>query len=205
MRTRMKSSNISDSNVKFVVPTGYWASFMRKIFGLKEVSPDADGLYNGAILPKSQSNVLWYSSWLFLASGIYGYSRNYIELSLAPFLVFFTSILYWKHPDYSYRRYVDVITVNTGVVYIALRARHCENRMMYYPLLVISCLCFYLGYYFKKKSTWISTFFHMLLHIFGNLAFVVIAMGSTTPFDLHLLFHEIFNRQNSRLNDMNSM
>ena len=52
----------------------------------------------------------------FLSSVYAVYQKHYI-LALLPAEIFLTSINYWCHPDYSWRRYVDILFVNFAIVY----------------------------------------------------------------------------------------
>ena len=158
-----------------------WERFVEEKLGLKELIADPDGSFKGCVLPKIQTNMIWYTSWFLLVPSWYAYQRNYIDLCLVPFIVFWTSILYWCEADYSYRRYLDIFFVVGGEIYQVIRARNAENRIGYYLLNSLSMICFSISVYFKGKSSWLSAFFHMLLHIIGDIAYLVLCSGFVPP------------------------
>ncbi len=110
------------------------------VFGLqlKVFYPDSDGLYDGLILPRQQANVFLVLASLSFFSGVYACIRGYYDLSLVPFGVGTTSVLYWIFP---------------------------------------------LSWYYHKpnSSSWISIFFHSLVHILGNVSNIVLYSGYVPP------------------------
>lgn len=108
------------------------------------------------IISKPYSNFLWYTSWLSCISGLFAVYRGHYYLAPAPFGVWLTSINYWYHPDYSWRRYIDMIYVHIAIIYKTLYAYNvcfindsrsfhfllCNkpNIYLYYGLLLIGVL-----------------------------------------------------------------
>jgi hypothetical protein len=154
-----------------------WPIWVESVFGLPEIPADSDGLYHGLVLPRAQYEYLWDLSWLSLASGLYAVARGYYDLSCVPIGVWLTSILYWRKPDYSWRRYLDIGFVHVSLLYQLIRAMGAENQGAYYLMVSIACLCFPLSVYFHKKSSWISTFWHGQVHILGNVANILLYSG----------------------------
>lgn len=103
-------------------------------FGLVDVPPDADGLYDGLVLPREQYMYIWWLAWLSFVSGIVAVARGYTDLCFVPFGVWLTSILYWYKPDYSWRRYVDMAWVQCALWYQVYRAVGAENMVEYYVI-----------------------------------------------------------------------
>jgi len=150
--------------------------------GFLESKKDVDGFYNGAILPKTHSRYLWRISWISLLSAFYAIYRKYYDLAVVPFGVFLTSINYWRHPDYSWRRYIDIGYVHVALFYQIYRAYGSENMLAYYAILVFGVLFFPVGVYFTDISPWISTLLHGMVHIIGNISNMVLYRGHVNPF-----------------------
>ena len=105
--------------------------------------------------------------------------KGHYDLVLVPGGVFLTSINYWHKPDYSWRRYVDMVYVKMAVSYQMYRAYNAENARLYYFILFFSIFCYKIGnYYYKKKMYWHSTYSHSMLHIIANLSNFVLYAGT---------------------------
>ena len=136
----------------------------------------------GLVLPPNYANVLWYVSWLSLASAIYAWKRGYPDLAAVPGGVWMTSINYWRKPDYSWRRYVDMAYVHTALVYQILRANDSQHQRVYYLILALGCMFFPFGVYFHqkmdlRKSTWC----HLMVHLLGNVSNLILYSGYVAP------------------------
>jgi len=139
---------------------------------------DHDGLFNGLVIPKKQANYLFALSWVSLASGLYAIYRGYYDLSAVPLGVWLTSINYWRHPDYSWRRYFDMAYVHLAMIFQIWRAVGAENMKEYYILLAVACLFFPIGVYFHQNNNqWGSTICHGQVHVFGNISNFVLYSG----------------------------
>ncbi len=130
------------------------------------------------ILDKEQYILIYNASYISLLSSIYAIYRQHYNLALVPGSVFISSILYWKNPDYSYRRYLDMIVVKTALVYQHYMAYNAEYARMYYTILLFTILSYPVGiYYYHKKDYWKSTYAHILVHLIGNVGNVVLYSG----------------------------
>jgi hypothetical protein len=139
--------------------------------GLHNEPPDHDGMYSGLVLPKSQCTFLWRLSWLSLFTGIYALYRQHYDLAPVPLGVWLTSINYWRHADYSWRRYFDIIYVHLALVYQIIRAYKAHHATAYYILLAIGMSFYVIGVLFHKRGdTWLSTLCHGQVHILGNMS-----------------------------------
>jgi len=139
------------------------------------------------ILYPEQYWLIWKLSFLSLFSAIYAAHNKHYDLIYVPGGVFLTSTLYWYKPDYSWRRYLDMGFVKLAVSYNMYRAYRSQYTIQYYTLVFIA-ICFYpLGiYYYKKNDYWSSTYAHCMLHIFGNIANVVLYSGKIEPATYYL-------------------
>ncbi len=102
------------------------------------------------------------------------YQREYIAASI-PGFVFITSLLFWRRPDYSFRRYLDVATVKTCMVYQWYMAYYAPYGQYYYIMNTTAVLCYFMGiYWYKKKKNWNSARSHMIGQVFANIANVLL-------------------------------
>jgi hypothetical protein len=130
------------------------------------------------VLPPEHYWFLWSLSWLSLVSALYAVYRGYYDLACVPGGVWITSINYWRYPDYSWRRYVDIAYVHIALVYQALRAYNAEYWIAYYIILAMGMICFPISVYFHKRRPWTSTILHGMVHILGNVSNFVLYSGS---------------------------
>lgn len=132
------------------------------------------------ILTKPQAKFLWRTSWFSVISSLYALYQKHYWLALFPGSVFITSINYWRCPDYSWRRYIDIFVVNYSVVHQTYFAyvHNAENFQTSFLFMQTGAFCFLLGvYFYEKKQYWLSTYFHALLHFFANIANIILYSG----------------------------
>jgi hypothetical protein len=131
------------------------------------------------ILPYSYSIFIVRISSLSFLSSIYAFYRGYYDLSLVPFSIGCSSVLYWMYPDYSWRRYFDIFVVQIGLWYQCYRIWNSEYWFYYYFVTFISIVWFLLGLlsYYECRSYRITTFTHCMLHVFANIANCVVYSG----------------------------
>ena len=86
------------------------------------------------------------------------------------FCVWASSLNYWRHPTYSWRRDIDRILVTGGIAYHLHKVRHTNFANTYYGFVVAGSLTYLFSIYSHKKSSWISTFAHILAHSIANVA-----------------------------------
>lgn len=130
------------------------------------------------ILYPEQYKLIYKISFLSLGSSIYAAYNGYYGLSICPGGVFLTSINYWKYPDYSWRRYLDMSYVKLALIYQLYKAYGCQYMVQYYSLMFLATSMYPLGiYYYKKNLFWHSTYAHCTLHIIANIANIVLYSG----------------------------
>ena len=131
---------------------------------------------NTEILHKNQYIYLWRISWLAFCSGLFSVYRGHQwYIVVCPFGVWITSINYWRKPDYSWRRYLDIGYVHCAVLNHIYYAYYSQYKYHYYFLLFIGILYYQLGcYYYSKNNYEFSTICHGRLHIYANLANMVL-------------------------------
>ena len=133
------------------------------------------------ILPKEQYIILYRTSWLTLISCMYALYTGHYILAIAPGSVFLTSINYWRKPDYSWRRYLDIGNVVLMHLYQYCMAYGAQYGVAYYVINILGMSMFPIGvYYYKKGDTWMSVYFHSLLHLIANISNFVLYSGYIT-------------------------
>lgn len=148
-----------------------------KIMGLHHHPCNDDGLYDGRVLPSSHSKYIFAVSFLSAVSGIYAISRGYFDLSPAPFGVFLTSINYWRDPTISWRRNLDITYVFLSLIYQSVRAAWAEFGFYFYAINAIGIFCFAASWFIFPTHSGFSALFHVLVHVLGNVANVVLYSG----------------------------
>ena len=148
--------------------------------GLIDAAPDADGLYNGCVLPPGPSAYLWRLSWLSLASAVAAVLGGHVDLVFVPLGVWLTSILYWQRPNYSWRRYLDIAYVQFALWFQVYRAANAQHRVPYYALTFAGVPFFLLGTYLSA-SPWSSALCHGMIHILANAGNVYLYSGTIAP------------------------
>ena len=127
------------------------------------------------ILQREQYILIYRVSYFSLISSLYALYRGHYHLVMVPASVFLSSINYWRKPDYSYRRYLDMIVVKTAVSYQHYMVYNTDNAMLYYAIVYIGLLSYPIGiYYYNKGDYWKSTYFHIFLHIISNIGNIVL-------------------------------
>ena len=149
----------------------------------KEENPDADGLYQGLILPHAHYRILYKTSWLFLASAVYAYEMTHYDYVVLPLGVWATSINYWRKPDYSWRRYVDMFYSHFAVIYQGLTAYGAQYQIPFYVIFVLAVISYMFGIYYKIKGKgWNSTLCHGNAHILANVGCFILYSGNMPGF-----------------------
>ena len=119
-----------------------------------------------------QYNYLWYTSWLFLFNSCYTVYLNKYDFTVFPGAIFLTSINYWRNPRFnSWERTLDVACVYSSVAYNIFRSFGAEYSNTFYMYIVIGLFCYLLSNYnHRQNRLYASSFFHSLVHVFGNVA-----------------------------------
>lgn len=139
---------------------------------------------NLVILYPDQSYFLWKVSWLSFISAIYAISQGYNDLAFVPGGVFLTSLNYWRYPDYSWRRTLDVNYVRVALSYQLLRSYNSEYAIEHLILMIVAVSCFPIGWkYYANDQWWRSVYIHSLVHIIANIGNIVLYSGKIEPFE----------------------
>jgi hypothetical protein len=124
---------------------------------------------DNCILSNQQSNYLYKMSYVSLFSVFASLFLKNIYISLVPSSVLLSSIYYWKKPDYSIRRYIDMVTVKLSLTYYFYIAHKYNIYSYIFFMLLLPINSYFVGLYYYNKDNWKSTFFHSGTHILGNI------------------------------------
>lgn len=138
-----------------------------------------------------QYKYILYISFISLFSCIYGLYNNKIDYALiVPGGVFITSIINWCNPMYDWRRYLDIIYVVFAYIYATLRVVGTEYEFYFHIFMTTAIMFFFIGYYSSNKNyLWYSVIFHMCVHIFANIANIIVLSGNISPINKNYLFN----------------
>lgn len=127
-----------------------------------------------SILHREQFILIYRASYLSLVSCMYALYRGH-HLAIVPGSVFLSSVFYWQEPDYSYRRYLDMVVVHSALIYQQSIAWKYQYATPYYLVMTAAMVSYPVGvYYYTQKEYWTSTYAHLLVHILGNCANLIL-------------------------------
>jgi hypothetical protein len=141
-------------------------------------------------LPIPQAHFIWYCAWLSFPSAIYAYAHPATaHLAPIPTAVFATSLLYWRNPIRdSWRRKLDMAVVISGASYQTYYVYNTDaisysTKQTYATLMGISAMCYASSQYFlKDRRYWPATYTHASIHLFANIANIVLYYGINDHF-----------------------
>ena len=145
----------------------------------REIGVDSALTQDLAVYQPVQYNYLWHTSLLFLFSACYTVYQQKYDLVVYPATIFVTSLNYWRNPKFnSWQRTLDVGCVQSSVVYHIFRSSGAENAYPFYTYMLIGFLCYLISNYnHRLKRLYMSSVFHSLVHVFGNIAIVYLYSG----------------------------
>jgi len=120
-------------------------------------------------IPYKYSKYLFYSSFLMFLSFIFALYFNEGYISIYFFLLFLTSINFWRKPEYGLRRNLDKMLVYFGVIYTLYYIYLLSGtfyKMMFLNIF-ICVLIFHITEYilcYLNSTKWII--FHMAMHLY---------------------------------------
>jgi len=141
-------------------------------------------------LPPCQSSFLWKTSWISFFSVIYAIKQKHYDLVFVPGGVLIFSLNYWRYPvKNSYRRYLDISYGLIAFLYQAYRAKDSQYQNIYYVFAGSAFPCYFISRYIRNKvwnisfqGIWLSTLFHSFIHLFGNIANIILYSGEMKKF-----------------------
>lgn len=103
---------------------------------------------DGCILCPEQYKFIWNTSWSSLASVTYAIYRGHYSLSMVPGSVLLSSLNYWRLPNSSFRKYLDMSVVAVSLSYQLFRSIGAQHASLHYLLMMISIACYPAGIFF---------------------------------------------------------
>ena len=135
-------------------------------------------LIDGCILHRRQYMAIYYVSHLLLVPLIYAIYKGQYIIGLGGLVVLATSLDYWKKPDYSYRRYIDIVMV---VIAISIQTYICKKSVYfreYLYMMIFGIVIFIIGaQHYKNGQLWHSTYSHIIFHLIANISNIVLYSG----------------------------
>ncbi len=131
------------------------------------------------IICHKQALYMFCISCLFGVSSIYAIYRGHYVAAIPTTAVFLTSLNYWRHPIIGWRRTLDMITVQLSIIWICILAKNATYTIRFYCMLVFG-LSFYPVsiFFYQRGEIYMSTLMHSYIHIFSNLALIILFSGS---------------------------
>ena len=127
------------------------------------------------ILEPQYSKYIYYTSWVLLFTSLNGIYKEYYKLGFLTFLVFCSSINYWRNPIDNIIRVIDLTISFSSLFYTIYYVQPCKNLHIYYSLLLIITVCYFASKYYRyKKNYMYCTLFHCGVHLTANLCNVLI-------------------------------
>jgi hypothetical protein len=131
------------------------------------------------VVPQEHGYYMCIMGFLFLISGIYALKNEQYGFATGPLGVFITSINYWRKPTYGLRRNIDMcwcLIALFGALQYSYISIH-GSTWRY--IMSGSLLLFYpLGWIlYTYEYFWLATIIHSMLHVFPNLANVILCSG----------------------------
>ena len=139
------------------------------------------------VLPQPNANVIWRAAWLSFLSSIYALTHpDTVYIAIVPAAVLTTSLNYWRDPVRdSWRRTIDIYVVYSGIGVICSYAYYyldntktVIHKHAFFYLIFTSFMCYIVSeYYLKRNQLWPATYAHACIHIFANIANIVLCEG----------------------------
>jgi len=127
----------------------------------------------GYPLPYKYSKYLFLSSFLMALTALIAIYFNEGFTSLYYFLLFLTSINFWRKPQYGLRHKIDKLLVYAGVVYVFIYIYILLNKEFYRIMFINLFLCILMFNMLEhiccylQSTKWIV--FHMAIHLYASI------------------------------------
>jgi len=130
------------------------------------------------IVPQDHGYYMCIMASIGLLSWIYALKQGKYGFSVGPLGVWLTSVNYWRNPTYGLRRNIDICWCLIAL-FGALQYSYISIHGTTWRYIISVSLLFYpLGWIlYIYEYFWIATIVHSMLHVFSNLANVILASG----------------------------
>ena len=127
------------------------------------------------ILDPQYSKYIYYTTWVMLFTSLYGIYKEYYTLGYLTFVVFCSSINYWRNPIDNIIRLIDLIISFSAVLFTVFYVQSCKNLYIYYIMLIMISACYCLSKYSRYQKDYMKcTLYHCGVHLLGNLCNMLI-------------------------------
>jgi hypothetical protein len=159
-----------------------------------------DGTYKGLIVYPAQARTLWYFSWITAGSTALAAYHSHTPLTLSTLGITTTSLIYWWHPTYSWRRICDMTVVQIGLWLHLYNAFTSDIGLDYYVLMFAAVAFYPVSLYAHAVGdTWGGVLSHMMVHFIANIGnYVLYTHKATQKFEEPVLPSLIVPPQPSR-------
>ncbi len=127
------------------------------------------------ILDPQYSKYIYYTTWVMLFTSLYGIYKMYYTLGYLTFIVFCSSINYWRNPIDNIIRVIDLTISFSAIFFTLYYVQSCKHLHFYYMLLSFITMCYFLSKHYRyQKNFMYCTMFHCGVHLIGNLCSIFI-------------------------------
>lgn len=149
-----------------------WRFYIYDTFGIHEPNCDADGLYDGLVIPPEAHWPVFWFSFIIIGTAGWGVYHQLYDFAVIVLSVWVTSVNYWRHPTLSWRRNMDMVTVVFSVLYHLVRAYFIHSTIghVYIRYVIAGGLAYGFSLYTYRKSMYLSTLVHIIVHLIANIA-----------------------------------
>ena len=131
------------------------------------------------VLPLKYAKIIWFFSFIHLFAGIYGLINKCYLPALFSIGAVLTSTNYWKYPLYnSWTRYIDIIYIQISLYTHMYYGFYSKINKGYFYFIIIGISSYFVSYYLKENLHY-STMFHLMVHVFGCIANIVLYSDSS--------------------------
>jgi hypothetical protein len=133
---------------------------------------------NRLIVPQDHGYYMCIMASLYLLSGIYALKKGHYDFALYPLGVWFNSVNFWRNPIYGLRRNIDICWGLISLGYHLVNSHKSIHGIMFQYIVTISLLSYPFGWLlYIYEYFWLATIVHSMLHVFPNLANVILYSG----------------------------
>ena len=134
--------------------------------------------HNQLIVPLEHGHYMCIISTIFGLSGVYALKRGLFALAILPIGVWFTSVNYWRNPTYGLRRNIDIFYCLFALAIQLLYSHNSTHCLLYRYIMAVSLLFYPIGWIlYIYEYFWLATIAHSMLHVFPNIANVILYSG----------------------------
>jgi hypothetical protein len=130
------------------------------------------------VVSKEHASIILRCVPLSFISGLYAiWMDQPLMITSIPFIITCSSILYWSHPTYSWRRNLDIAAVLYTFNYQGYRALYADNSFYYFIFKFLGILSYFVGRYADKYNPYLGVICHTGIHIFTNIGNIILYSG----------------------------